>query len=64
MEDIDIVEFRLHGHDDKTPMQFITAKRLAYFERVVAAIRGLDAANRELRAAMNDAPPESTIVKE
>lgn len=48
-----IVEVTTAGKADQSPVQFITLEQLQYFERIVAAIRAVDTANKELRAAIN-----------
>lgn len=43
----DIMTLRLHGDDDNSPMEMISQKRLAYYQRIEAAVKELIAAIAE-----------------
>lgn len=38
---MDIITVRLHGETDNSPLEMISAARLAYLQRVEAAAKGL-----------------------
>ena len=41
---MDIITVRMHGGDDNSPLEMISASPLAYLQRVEAAAKGLVAA--------------------
>lgn len=43
----DLMTLRLHGDGDNSPMEMISQKRLAYYQRIEAAVKDLIAAIAE-----------------
>lgn len=43
----DIMTLRLHGEDDNSPMEMISQERLAYYQRLEAAVKEMIAAIAE-----------------
>lgn len=48
---MDIITVHMHGEEDSSPLEMISAARLAYLQRVEAAARGLVAALGSLDGA-------------